>query len=188
MAWVFRIFDALHGPWLFEIIWHVLTRISTLNEEEINAAVSVLGTGVLSYGTVRVAEGRILGLIFRCNKGRAFVTFRIINFPKSGKSNRSRLDVLVHELVHVCQFELVGSIYIWQAIRAQQTTGYKYGGWRKLKEDWRKGKHFRDYNREQQGMIAQDYYRKIVAKGLPIEDPISQAYEPFIEELRNGDL
>jgi len=94
----------------------------------------------------------------------------------------------VHELIHVCQFELVGSIYIWQALRAQRTTGYRYGGWQQLKEDRSNGKHFRDYNREQQGQIAQDYYSEVVAKQLLAEDPIRQAYEPFVDELRKGEL
>jgi len=57
-----------------------------------------------------------------------------------------------------------------------------------LAEDWENGRHFRDYNREQQGKIAQDYYSEVVAKGLSAEDPIRQAYEPFIAELRNGEL
>jgi len=54
--------------------------------------------------------------------------------------------------------------------------------------DWGDGRHFRDYNREQQGQIAQDYYAEVVETGRSPQDPISQAYEPFIAELRNGDL
>ena len=30
--------------------------------------------------------------------------------------------------------------------------------------------------------------REVVAKGLLAENPIRQAYEPFIDELRNGEL
>ena len=185
---IFRVFDALRGPRLFEIIWHILTRVSALSETEINAASSVLGTSAIRYGAVRVAEGGLLGLIFRLNKRRAFTTFRTINLPGSGDSSRLHLDIVVHELTHVCQFELVGSTYLWQAIRAQRGIGYQYGGWQQLEEDWSNGKHFRDYNREQQGQIAQDYYSEVVAKKLLAEDPIRQAYEPFIVELRNGEL
>ena len=57
-----------------------------------------------------------------------------------------------------------------------------------MKRDWESGKHFGGYNREQQGQIAQDYYRKVVAKGLSAENPVYQAYEPFINELRKGKL
>ena len=188
MAWIFRVFDALRGPRLFEIIWHVVTRVSSLSETEIDAASSVLGTGAIRYGAVRVSEGGLLGLIFRFNKRRAFTTFHTINIPGSGRHSRSHLDIIVHELTHVYQFEVIGSIYIWQALRAQRKAGYKYGGWQQLEEDWRNGKHFRGYNREQQGKIAQDYYSRVVAKELLAEDPIRQAYEPFIDELRNGEL
>ena len=100
----------------------------------------------------------------------------------------SDMSWLVHELTHVYQFEVVGSIYIWQALRAQRTNGYSYGGWRALIEDRKKGQRFRDYNREQQGQMAQDYYNLVIKMERPIDDPIRQAYEPFINDLRNGDL
>ena len=186
--WIFRVFDALHGPRLSEIIWHVLTKVSALSETEITATSSVLGTSAIRYSAVRVAEGGLLGLIFKLNKRRAFTTFHTINFPRSGGHSRSHLDIVVHELTHVYQFELVGSIYIWQALQAQRTTGYSYGGWQQLKEDWSRGKHYRDYNREQQGQIAQDYYNEVVVKGLGAKDPICRAYDPFIDELKNGEL
>ena len=187
-AWICRVFDALRGPRLFETIWHVLTRVSALSETEIGATSTVLGTNAIRYSAVRVAEDGLLGLIFRLNRGRAFATFHTVNLPSSGRHSRSHLGIIVHELTHVYQFELVGSVYFWQAIRAQRTTGYWYGGWQQLEKDRGNGKHFRDYNREQQGKIAQDYYSEVVAKGLSAEDPIRQAYEPFIAELRNGEV
>lgn len=188
IAWVSRVFDALHGPQLFEIIWHIFTRTSELTETEIKAASLVLGTGAIRYSTVRIAESGLLRFIFRLNRRRAFTTFYTINLPSSGKHSRSNLDIIVHELVHAYQFELVGSIYIWQALQAQRASGYWYGGWRQLEEDWSNGKHFRDYNREQQGQIAKDYYSEVVVKGLLSEDPVRRAYQPFIDELRNGGL
>jgi hypothetical protein len=44
------------------------------------------------------------------------------------------------------------------------------------------GKHFRDFNREQQAQIAQDYYNLVVG-GSP-----TAYYDPFIKELQAGDL
>lgn len=184
MKWICRAFDVIHGPRLLEIIWRLLTKVRALSVTEFQAASSVLGASAIRYGDVRVADGGLLWLIFKFNKRRAFATFHTINIP----SSRSRLAVVVHELTHVYQFELIGSIYIWQALRAQWSDGYRYGGWRQLEKDWSNGKHFDDYNREQQGQIAQDYYSKVVAKGLSAEDPVYQAYEPFINELRNGEL
>ncbi|MFC1902960.1 hypothetical protein ACFLX4_02710 [Chloroflexota bacterium] len=98
------------------------------------------------------------------------------------------MDITVHELTHVFQYECIGSVYIWQALRAQRMNGYSYGGWQQLKQERDNGKHFRDFNREQQGQIAQDYYNKVIVQELPDQDPIRQAYEPFINELRSGEL
>ncbi len=128
-------------------------------------------------------------MVFKFNGNRAFATFHTINLTKAPHHHsRPNLDIVVHELVHVYQFEVVGSVYIWQALRAQATNGYGYGGPDQLALDWSSGKHFRDFNREQQGQIAEDYYSDVQEPGLPITDPIRQAYKPFIDELRNGDL
>ena len=188
MKWIARAFDTLRGPRILETIWRLITCDRALSKSEFRAASSVLGPSAIRYDEVRVADGGLLWLIFKFNKKRAFATFHTINIPDSGGDSSPDLDVVVHELVHVYQFEIIGSIYIWQALRAQCSNGYKYGGWRQLKRDWKKGVNFSDYNREQQGQIAQDYYRKVVVKGLSAENPVTQAYEPFINELRNGKL
>lgn len=188
MEWIFKILDALRVPRLLEVVWHLLTGVSTLMEQEINAGMSVLGADSISYSAVRVAQRRILNVIFKFNGSRAFTTFHTINLPETGGHARSNLDIIVHELTHVFQYERVGSVYIWQALRAQRTNGYSYGGWQQLQQDHDNGKHFRDFNREQQGQMAQDYYNKVVKAGRLVDDPVRQAYEPFIDELRNGDL
>ena len=188
VLWIFRIFDALRGPSLFENIWRVLTSVSSLTEDEIQTASSVIGKDTIKYEAVRIAESGLLKIIFKIRGKRAFTAFHTINLPRSGKHSRKNLDIVLHELIHVYQFEQIGSIYIWQSLRAQRTNGYKYGGWQQLKEDWDNGKHLHDYNLEQQGQIAQDYYNEVVVKGLLNEDPVRRAYEPFIDELRNGEL
>ena len=188
MTWLFRLFDLIRGPTVFEPLWRLFTGAGLLTEKELAAASSVLGSDTIMYGSVRMAEGGLLRLVFRLNGGRAFTTFHTINLPGSGHHARSKLEIVVHELVHVYQFERVGSEYIWQALRAQRAKGYKYGGWAALVEDRCNGKRLCDYNREQQGQIAQDYYRDVVEKALPSSDPVRLAYEPFIDDLRRGDL
>ena len=126
MAWICRVIDSLHLPRLFEKIWHVVTRVSLLTEGEHQAASYVIGVNSIQYTFVRVAESGVLKLIFKFNGNRAFTSFHTINLPSSGKQSRQNLDIVVHELVHVYQFETVGSIYIWQALRAQKTNGYSY--------------------------------------------------------------
>ena len=57
--------------------------------------------------------------------------------------------------------------------------------WAKARAD---GKHYRDFNREQQAQIAEDYY-VVKTTGHPGRYRGSQAdLQPFIDEMRAGDL
>jgi hypothetical protein len=187
-AWVLtlvsRVFDVLGGPEAVEFIWHMVTRARPLNGTEITAASSVLGPNAIRWGDVRVSEGGLLSLIFSLNNGRAFTMFHTINLaPNEG------IDVVVHELTHVFQYERAGSVYIGQAIHAQATIGYGYGGGPGLVSDKAAGKHYRDYNREQQAQIAQDYYNLVIAGGgTSLSSDERTAYDFYIGELRAGDL
>lgn len=179
---VSRIFDVLGGPEITEFILHLVTKATPLTDTEKSAAQSVLGPDAIRWDEVRVAEGGLLSIIFHFNKGRAFATFHTINLPSSGAHGRSNVAIVVHELTHVYQYEKVGSLYLGQAIHAQATIGYGYGGAAGLKKDRDAGKHYSGYNREQQAQIAQDYYT-LLASGGDTTD-----YDPFIAELQAGDL
>ncbi len=185
---LFRAFDVLHVPLIFEKIWHLLTRVRILTKDELDTASKILGRPTIKYNNVRVSEGRILGIIFLLNRQRAFTTFHTVNLPSPSNQQGTNLGLLVHELVHVYQYETCGSIYLWQALRAQRKEGYDYGGWERLREDRKQGLRYSAYNREQQGQIVEDYYRKVFSKDLSTEDLVRQAYEPFITDLRNGTL
>ena len=119
MEALLRAFDFVRGPSLARMIWPMVARLTQLTQAEIEAGSQVLGPNAIPYRSVRVGEGRLLRVIFRFNGGRAFTTFRIVNLPASGHRARGNLAHLVHELVHVHQFERVGSVYIRQALRAQ---------------------------------------------------------------------
>ncbi len=185
---LFKAFDLLQGPRVFEFVWHLLTGVSRLRDDETDAAGQVLGPDALRYAAVRVAEGRVLRLIFKINGNRAFTLFHTINLPALGHHSRGNLDLLVHEMVHVYQFEKVGTVYIWQALRAQKTNGYSFGGWEKLAEDRQNDWRFSCYNREQQGQIAQDYYNQVLEPALPADSPVRLAFQPFIDDLKAGIL
>ena len=187
-ARIARVFDIFRGPRLFQFFWHFLVGVSRLTESEIKAASLVLGENSIKYRSVRVAEGRLLTLIFKFGPGRAFATFHTVNLPRSVDHSREHLELLIHELVHVYQFERIGTDYIFQSLRAQKTGGYFYDSWPGLNK-WRAdGKHFRDYNREQQGQIAQDYQKDVIEPGLLEANEVRVAYEPFIAELQLGQL
>lgn len=205
---IFKFIDRISMP--LEKIWHILTSVSRLTPEEIQAASKIFPAGSIRYGDVRVAQSRLLTFVFRINNNRAFTTGRSINLPKTGSHSRmrklkdgtekSRLCLMIHELTHVYQFESIGSIYMYEAIRAQRSKeGYTYGEdnkeWEQLVEDRKEDNmRFENYNREQQASIIEHYYRYILEEGgkreLTGEDRSSakKAYKPCIDEFKNGDI
>lgn len=175
-----RLLDLPGVPELMEFFWRMVTRVSPLTGTEIAAASLVLGPTALRYGDVRVARGGLLRLVHAWNRGRAFAMFNTVNLPLSGPRAREHLDVLIHELVHVYQYERLGSIYTGESIYAQQTAGYGYGGAEGLCRALAEGKQYCTYNREQQAQIVQDYYLQLCS-GSDTTD-----YEPFIAQMRAG--
>lgn len=174
-----RVFDTLGGPEIIEFLEHIFSKVSRLSGEEEAAAKSVMGPSAIRWNQVRIGEGGFLSIIFRFNEARAFTTWHTINLPPADRHN---LAIIVHELTHVYQYEKVGSWYLPQAAHAQMTIGYGYGGAAGLTRDRAAGKHYAGYNREQQAQIAQDYYTLKQGGGS------TEAYEPFIAELRSGAL
>ena len=67
-----------------------------------------------------------MAMVFKINGDRAMTLFRTINLPAKGHHSCGHLKLLVHEMVHVKQFEKVGSVYLAQAGRAQKREGYTY--------------------------------------------------------------
>jgi len=176
------LFDLLGGPELTQLLLRAVTRTRPLTAQEIGAATAVLGDNAIQYERVRLAQGGILLYVFRLNKNRAFSTWHTINMPDGREKD---LPLLVHELTHTYQFERVGSVYIGQALWEQRKHGraaYHYDGEEGLRTARAAGKRYRDYNREQQGQITQDYCARLQAG-----EDIS-AYAPFIVELRVGKL
>ena len=88
-----KAFDLLQGPRIFELGWHLLTGVSRLRDNERDAAGRVLGPESVRYAAVRVAEGRILPLIFKINGSRAFTLFHTIICPLQG---------VVPEAISIC--------------------------------------------------------------------------------------
>ncbi|MGD2048995.1 MAG: hypothetical protein PVH03_05845 [Chloroflexota bacterium] len=173
-------FDLLGGPELVQLFLRQATETRRLAGNEITVATEILGPKAIRYQDVRIAQGGILQTVFRLNGNRAFATWHTINMPDSRGAD---LPLLVHELTHTFQYERVGSVYIGQGLWVQarlSRKAYDYGGPAGLKDSWAAGKRYKDYNREQQGQIAQDYCSRIRSE----QD--TTAYEPFIAELRKG--
>ena len=183
----YRLFDSLGGPQLFVFWWRLLTSSTSLTLDEKEAANKVLGDSTVRYQKVRIAEGGLLNILMKINGSRAFTLYNVINLPTHGHNTRASVDLLVHELVHVYQFQRTGTFILAKALRAQKSREGP-GGWEQLKQDWETGKRFRHYDVEEQGRIAQGYYTTVIQEELAVTDPIRLAYEPFINELKAGDI
>ena len=85
----------------------------------------------------------------------ALVTFNMIHFDKELSE-----PIIVHELVHIHQYQKYGSVYLYRALQAQLSKNtYDYGGPENLASGVMKGKTINDYNFEQQASIVEDFYR-----------------------------
>ncbi len=85
------------------------------------------------------------------------------------------MAMMIHELVHVAQYEAVGRKFMLQTIG----NSYAYD-WSELET-----KRFRDFNREQQCKIAEDYYTMLYWQMRP---PQFRLFGPRIAELRRGEF
>lgn len=174
--------DLFGAPEIFAFVWRGLTRTSPLTGAEIAAASVVLGPSAVRYQDIRIAQGGVLRWVFARNGQRAFATFHTLNLPDKGRHQRDNIDIVVHEIVHVFQYERAGSRYFAEALFGQREEGYGYGGPDGLRLALQQGKRLRNFNREQQAQIAQDYYALIRTHGD------LTPYEPFIQQLRDGAL
>jgi tetratricopeptide (TPR) repeat protein len=90
---------------------------------------------------------------------------------------------LIHELTHAWQYQRFGWRYLIKTLRYQFIMGpsaYDYGSAESLVSRQKSGFHLHDFNPEQQGDIARDYYLR-VKKNLDIS-----AWQPFIEEFQQA--
>ena len=97
----------------------------------------------IQYDRVRIDERAVLGppQLKIC-----YVSFYTIN-AWGGMSNA----LLIHEMVHIWQFQQWGSVYIPRALKAQGSAeGYNYGGAPAVANWARRDGRLEDFNPEQQ--------------------------------------
>lgn len=170
LAWIGRFLAKLLDIIGLGEIWTLLMNIikfwctRTLNGVEEAEARKVFA-GSISYWQVRIDEMSLIAKIgawFAGSSGMGVTTAHTINFNRKISAAPGNTDMawLVHELAHVAQYTYVGLQYMGEAIHAQATGGYNYGGGGALV-----GKNLSDFNREQQADIIKDYYKFVVSGG-----------------------
>lgn len=148
----FQLLDLLQITWLYEVLSNAIKpHTRPLSTRERAVAISVFGNSI-QYDKVRIDEHAYIGTR-RFNI--CYVSFNTIN--NWGKLSD---ELLIHELIHIWQYQRFGARYIPRALAAQRTPeGYDYGGVETLKKALRVGEKLWDFNYEQQGDIVADYFR-----------------------------
>lgn len=177
---IFYCFDLLLFPDILELIFTwVQPKIRLLNRDE-KLYITKYFKNQVWVQNIRM-NSRIPKWIE--NLAVAFVTFNTIHF-----SEKLTVPIFIHEVVHIWQYQKFGSVYIYRALKAQNSNeGYNYGGLENLYSKMLDNYIFTDFNFEQQGEIFEDYCR--LKESESYENPIAQAsFEYFVGQVRGSEV
>lgn len=131
----------------YEVItWLTKWNLRPLDEQEHQVLYQLFGD-TIDYERIRIDE--------RAYVGPRQVPICYVSFYTINSWGPMQLATLVHETVHIWQYERVGAAYIPRALRAQRTAaGYDYGGFSELAN----APSLWSFNYEQQADIVADYW------------------------------
>lgn len=126
----------------------------SLSESELQQARKVFGSG-LNYTPVRVEKmGSFTEFL---NGSRAYTMGNIINLPGKAHAYPTQyVSIIIHELVHVWQYQHGGWGYVPNAVLSQT-----FGGGYDFAKALRQGKSWAKMNPEQQAQMIQDAFRGV---------------------------
>lgn len=151
--------DLLPLAWIYSTVLDLIKSQSRpMTFEELEVARKVFGSAI----PLHLISLDPQSLPVRRGIGTAYVSFFSINYW-----NTLPAHILVHELVHIWQYERYGSVYISESLWAQQWGGgYDYGGLEALRL-YSDGAGLEAFNFEQQADIIEDYFRWLT--GMPLQ-------------------
>ncbi|HXV34568.1 MAG TPA: DUF4157 domain-containing protein [Gaiellaceae bacterium] len=162
---------------LLSFLWGASGRlrgIRPLTSAQIAASQEVHPPGLIPYWAIRVDHDSLIARLSALFSGhgtvwdqvfgagaqfRAVTTMHMIHVGAAMDE-----PLAVHELTHVAQYELVGAMYMPQALHAQLTIGnaaydYDLNPYGSLADAAAAGATFAEFNREQQAQICEDFYK-----------------------------
>ncbi len=183
-----KLMDLVGIAEITEMIWILLKWNSRkMTALEITEARRIFGD-TINYDAIIIDEKSLIARIgawLNNTRHMGVSLFHTINFTRTIHPESGNRDMawLIHELVHVVQFNQVGSQYTSEAVYAQLTDGYDYGG-----PDGLCSCNYKDFNREQQGDIVKDYYYHVLfdRPHRRFGELCYEHYAPVIDEMRAG--
>jgi hypothetical protein len=150
-----------------------------LTQYEISEASRVFGNAI-DYAKVVVAEGSLAAEIIS-SSDNAVTPANTIYFPVGGSASMSWL---IHELTHVWQYQTTGWTFDYRSPGAW-ISGYEYAASGKTREQTliaarKEGRSLQSFNREQQGDILRDYYKRLKV------GQSTDAWQPFVDDVKGG--
>ncbi len=175
LEWFLLFLDLLGFPEIIESIFELINwKLRGLTKEEETLVRKYFGN---SINTKRIRINSNDNLISK-QLNIAFVSFYTIHFYKG-----ISLPTFIHEIVHIWQYEKVGSPYIIRCLLAQRTAeGYDYGGINHLRNLGNEKSLF-DFNYEQMADIIKDGF--ILENSKPKFSQSTNFYSHYLGELKN---
>jgi len=160
----------------------LLRNARPLTSDEIKEAKKVFGNS-LNYGIVRVAESSVMTFGFGGSYART--PFNTIFFPpgtqeKYEANTAALMPWLIHEMTHTWQTQHGISVAEKTVTALGGKKEYNYGGDKGLRDAWTAGKHFLEFNTEQQADICSHYYSALTSGAD------TSPFDPYIEEVKHG--
>jgi hypothetical protein len=150
-----------------------------LRPEELKYAQSIYGSSI-RWERVRIDERAWLG-------PRQFRLCYVSGFTVNSWGTMNPA-LLIHELMHIWQYQKIGLVYIPRALRAYHSEeNYNYGGWTALKKVRNANGTIWSFNLEQQADLVADYFRLLNGQqpiwgDAGLEQLSEYAY--FVEQLK----
>ena len=148
-----------------------------LNSTEEAEARLVFGSS-LNYSNAKVSDSApvmSIGGYARTPFDTAYLPSGMLSLPLS-----QYMPLVIHEMTHAWQTQHGISVVRKTVTAMRGARAYVYGGEAALVAAAAAGKHFLDFNTEQQGDICEDYYKALKAGRS------TTAYDPFIAEVKRG--
>ena len=173
----FMIFDLLLIPDIYNFMVDGFKKVRPIRVEEREMATRYFDNSIC-YDCVLIDEKALIGTE---KLSVAYVSFFTINTRKE-----ISLSLLMHELMHIWQYQQFGSRYIFHALLAQRSgEAYDYGGVQGLHTALKQNAPMHRWNFEQMAQIVEDAARINLSKSDRIPSQHLGIYESYINQWLN---